>query len=194
MKNVILQEFVTIDGFAADANDETPFIDAYAARNDVSFQKDAERFLDTVDTMVLGANTYEMFSGYWPDAMEEGAFAEKLNLLSKVIASSTLERAPWGDWEAGEITRTPIEKIAQLKQQPGKDVVTWGSLTLARSLMKEGLIDEVQLRVCPTFLGTGQTLFEDNISALNMELLEAKTYDAGMVLLRYEPTGENRNN
>ncbi|MGH7458654.1 MAG: dihydrofolate reductase family protein [Longimicrobiaceae bacterium] len=178
---------MTIDGYAADPNSEMDFIQDYAARNDTSFQADAERFLDTVDTMMLGANTYELFVAYWPEATDEGVFAEKLNSLSKIVVSTTLESASWGKWEGAEITSNPAEKLAQLKQQQGKDIVVWGSLTLARSLMKEALIDEYQLRVCPVVLGEGKRIFADGIAPVGMELLEAKTYDAGMVLLRYRP-------
>lgn len=187
MRKVILQNFVTIDGFAAAPNGETDFIAAYAARNDTSFQTDAVRFLDTVDTMLLGANTYKLFAGYWPEATEEGAFADKLNALSKVVASSTLERALWGKWEEAEITSKPVKRIMRLKEQTGKNIVVWGSLTLAQSLIKEGLIDEYQLRVCPIILGEGTPLFAGDIAAPDMDLLDSKTYDEGMVLLRYQP-------
>ena len=192
MRKIILQEFVTIDNFAAAPNGEMPFIDAYSTDNDKSFQADAEAFLDTVDTMILGANTYRMFVEYWPEATEEGTFGEKLNSLSKYVVSSTLETAPWGKWEGAEIIASnPIEAIAKLKQQPGKDMVVWGSLTLAASLMKAGLIDEYQLRVCPVVLGEGKALFADDIGTPGMKLLEAKMYDAGMVLLRYAPDGKD---
>jgi len=86
-----------------------------------------------------------MLAGYWPQATEEGEFATKLNSLSKVVVSSTLESVLWGKWEGAEIIKNNVaEEIAKLKQQPGKDIVLWGSLTLARSLMQAGLIDEVQ--------------------------------------------------
>jgi dihydrofolate reductase len=185
MRKIILQEFVTIDGFAADPNGKMDFVQDYAARQDESFQKDAERFLDTLDTMILGANTYKMFVEYWPEATEEGAFARKLNSLSKYVVSSTIESAPWGDWEGAEIIgNSPDKKITTLKQKPGKDMVVWGSISLAQSLMKKEIVDEIQLRVCPTVLGSGKRLFANNFP---MELLEAKAYDEGLVLLRYKP-------
>lgn len=189
MKKIILQQFVTIDGFAAEAGGGMNFITNYAAKNDRSYQADAEQFLDSVDTMILGANTYKIFSQYWPGAAAEvGVFAEKLNALSKFVASSTLESAPWGEWPGAEIMRKPSEKIVQLKKQSGKNIVIWGSLVLSQSLMKNGLIDEYQLRVCPEALGSGEKLFDDGIK--DMELLEAKAYDKGMVLLRYAPRSE----
>ncbi len=190
MRKIILQEFVTIDNFAAAPNGEMSFIDEYAANNDRNFQADAEAFLDTVDTMILGANTYRLLVEYWPEATEEGTFGEKLNSLSKYVVSSTLDNARWGKWEGAEIiSDNPTEAIAKLKQQPGKDIVVWGSLTLAKSLMKAGLNDECQLRVCPVVLGEGKALFASDMGTPALKLLEAKTYDAGMVLLRYAPDG-----
>lgn len=184
MRNIILQEYVTVDNFVADPNGKMDFIQEYSAKNDEGFQKDAEHFLDTIDAMILGADTYKMFVEYWPESTEEGAFADKLNSLSKYVVSTTLENAPWGDWEGAQIIENNlIEEISALKQKSGKNIVVWGSISLAQSLLKEGLIDEVQLRVCPTVLGNGRKLFEENIS---LKLMETKTYDEGMVLLRYK--------
>jgi dihydrofolate reductase len=183
MRKVILQEFLSIDGYAADPEEKVDFIQDYATRQDKSFQIDAERFLDTLDTMILGANTYKMFVEYWPEATEEGAFAQKLNSLSKFVVSTTIDTAPWGDWEGAEIIgNSTAKKITELKQKSGKDIVIWGSISLAQSLMQKGIIDEFQLRVCPTVLGSGKRLFAENIP---MELLGTKTYDEGMVLLHY---------
>lgn len=184
MRNIILQEYVTVDNFVADPDGKMNFIQEYSARNDESFQKDAEQFLDTIDAMILGANTYKMFVEYWPESTKEGTFAEKLNSLSKFVVSSTLESAPWGDWEGAKIIKNNLnEEISVLKQKSGKNIVVWGSISLAQSLIKKGLIDEIQLRVCPTVLGSGKKLFEGNIP---LKLMETKTYHEGMVLLRYK--------
>jgi dihydrofolate reductase len=188
LRRVILQQFVTVDNLAAGPNGETDFVTSYAAKNDIAFQNDAERFLDSVDTMFLGANTYKMFVQYWPEAGgAEKEFAHKLNSLNKVVASNSLQDAPWGRWSAAEVTQNPVETLRSLKQRSGKAIVIWGSLALVPSLFKAGLIDEVQLRVCPTVLGQGKPLFNGETPMLDMKLLEAKPYDEGMVLLRYEP-------
>lgn len=187
MKRIVLQQFATVDGFAADPDGRMDFQQAYVVRNDRSFQEHALAFLDTVDTMIMGANTYRMFAGYWPEATHEGVFAEKLNALSKVVVSSSLESAPWGRWGAAEIVRDHVpERIGELKEQTGKDIVVWGSLTLSYELLGRGLIDEIQLRVCPSAIGSGKPVFPGR---LDLRLLEARTYDEGMVLLRYEPVG-----
>lgn len=190
MRKIILQDFVTVDGFAADPSGGMDFIQTYASKNDRSFQKDAEDFLDAIDTMLLGANTYKLFAGYWPEATEEGSFAEKLNSLSKVVVSTTLQHAPWGEWEGADIIRdNMVRNITALKERPGKDIVLWGSLTLGKSLIKEGLIDEYQFRVCPVVLGKGQKPFPEN-EKVGLKLQEAKTFDKGLILLKYQPQSD----
>lgn len=185
MKRLVLQEFVTVDGYAADPDGGMDFQRKYVEKNDVSFQEDALRFLQSVDTMLLGANTYRMFAGYWPEATDEvGAFAREINSLSKYVVSTSLDAAPWGDWEPAEIIRDDVyERISSVKRQEGKDIVVWGSLTLVHMLIRRGLIDEIQLRVCPAVLGDGIPVFPEE---LDLQLIDMKTYDAGMVLMRYE--------
>jgi dihydrofolate reductase len=147
-------------------------------------------FLDTVDTMILGKKTYELFAGYWPDASGDDAeFGQKLNALKKFVVSSTLREAPWGSWEPAEIIASdPAMRIGTLRTQEGKDIVIWGSITLASALLKRGLIDEIQLRVIPVAIGHGRQLFEDEVDSVKLELLEANRHDHGLVLLRYRPT------
>ena len=68
MRKLIVQQFTSIDGQAADPNGTTDFISEYAAKHDQGFERDAMDFMDTVDTMVLGRKTYELFVRYWPNA------------------------------------------------------------------------------------------------------------------------------
>lgn len=187
MKRVILQEFVTLDGLAAGPNDSVDFI-TDSTQGDQSFGQGQLGFIDTVDTILLGSVTYRMFVDYWPKVTtgEEKPFADKLNATPKIVFSKTLDRAPWGEWDDAKVVKgSAAEEVTKLKQQPGKDIVVWGSISLAQSLMKEGLIDEYQLVVCPVVLGNGRSLFADNIATLDMKFLEARTHDLGSVLLRY---------
>ncbi len=89
--------------------------------------------IDSVDTMILGANTYVQAKGYWPYADEQGEYGEKLNNLTKFVASSKLDDAPWGDFPAATVTRDPAATIRELKEQSGKDIWLWGSLKLMHS-------------------------------------------------------------
>ena len=113
-------------------------------------------FIDSVDTMVLGANTYTQAKDYWPYADDQGEYGEKLNNLTKFVASSTLDDAPWGDFPAATVTRDPAATIGELKEQSGKDIWLWGSLTLMHSLLAAGLVDEVRMLVCPASRGKGR--------------------------------------
>lgn len=117
--------------------------------------------MDTVDTLLLGRVTYEMFAGYWPNVTEgaeaEKEFADKFNSPSKVILSKSLERARWGKWKEGRIVkRGAVEEVASLKQQPGKDILISGSISLAQALMEADAIDEYRLVLCPVVLGSGR--------------------------------------
>ena len=78
------------------------------------------------------------------------------------------------------------EEVRRLKAGPGKDVVVWGSLTLADSLLREGLVDEYRLKVCPVVLGRGKRLFEDGLATQWLTRLETTTYD-DLVAVRYAP-------
>jgi dihydrofolate reductase len=188
MRKIILQEFVTLDGFAADADGGTDFVPA-TTMGDKGFQKNQEEMLDTVDTMMLGRKTYEMFAGYWPNVPEgeEKEFADKLNSMHKIVFSNTLTSAPWGEWEPAKVVKGRAEdEVASLKDGPGKDIIIWGSLSVAQSLISQGLIDEYRLVTCPVFLGGGRPPFE-NVAALDLKFVEAKPFDQGSVQLIYTP-------
>ena len=186
MRNLILQEFVSVDGMAAGPNGSVDFIPA-ASSGDQSFGKRQSGFLDSIDSILLGRVTYEMFVGYWPNAAgDEKEFADKLNAIPKIVFSKSLDRAPWGDWDEATVVKTSAAReIEKLKQQPGKDMVIWGSISLAQSLITEGLIDEYQLIVCPVLLVEGRRLFDEHVSSGAMHLLSTRSFDRGTVLLSY---------
>jgi dihydrofolate reductase len=189
MKKVILQEFVSLDSLAAGPNDSVDFIPA-STTGDERFGDRQSAFMDSIDTILLGRVTYEMFSQYWPKVTsgDEKPFADKLNAIPKVVFSSTLKRAPWGDWEDARLfSGSAAGEVAQLRQQSGKDMVIWGSISLAQSLMSERLIDEYQLVICPVVLGSGRPLFGDRLQGSNMTLRNTESFDRGHVLLTYVP-------
>jgi dihydrofolate reductase len=102
-----------------------------------------------------------------------------------VVFSRTLERAPWGGWEEARVVAGPAsEEVRRLKEEPGKDLVVWGSLTLGESLERDGLVDEYRLFVCPVVLGQGRRLFGDGTPTRRLSRLETKTYDR-VVAVRY---------
>lgn len=86
MRNVILQEFVSLDGLAAGPNDSVDFIPA-ATRGDRSFGQQQFSLIDSIDTILLGRVTYRMFAEYWPKVTEgdDKPFADKLNAIPKIV-------------------------------------------------------------------------------------------------------------
>ncbi|MDR6556600.1 dihydrofolate reductase [Arthrobacter pascens] len=185
MRKLIVQQWVTVDNIAAEEDGGLSFVsgEPFSETDTSAFKASVVGFMDSVDTMILGANTYAQSVGYWPYAEEQGEYGEKLNNLTKFVASSKLDEAPWGDFPAATVTRDPAATIRELKEQNGKDIWLWGSLKLMHSLLDAGLVDEVQMRVCPASRGKGRRIFEDS---QDLKLVEATPFENGVVLLRYE--------
>jgi dihydrofolate reductase len=186
VRNVIVQEFVSVDGLAADRDGSVDFVPASTA-GDQGFGDRQLRFIDSIDTMLLGRRTYELFASYWPNVTEgeDKVFAEKLNHLQKVVFSRTLDQAPWGTFPAGRVVRGNVaDEVASLKRAEGKDLVVWGSISIAHTLIDTGLVDEFQLIVCPVVLGEGTRLFREK-DRNDFELVEARSFECGSVLLSY---------
>lgn len=187
MRKVIYQVWISLDGYAADANHSTKFFEdpKYGGVSD----EELLDYMDNIDTILLGANTYKMFVEFWPtDASEKEIMSERLNSTSKIVFSKSLKKAPWGKWEPAQVESDDAAAVVKkLKSQNGKHMVLWGSLSLARSLMKENLIDELHIRVVPVVLGKGTSLFE-NTDEKDLKLVNTKQYPSGIVLMEYQPT------
>lgn len=186
MRKLIVQQWVTADNIVAEEDGGLGFVAGAPFDDSVTdnpFQNSVMSFIDSVDTLLLGATTYNMSKGYWPYAEEQGLYGKKLNSLTKYVASASLDEAPWGEFPAATVTRDPIATVRELKQQSGKDIWLFGSLTLMRSLLDADVVDEIQMRVCPVTRGKGTRIFDDR---RDLKLAEATPFDNGVVLLRYE--------
>ncbi|MFI7672237.1 dihydrofolate reductase family protein [Actinophytocola sp. NPDC049390] len=184
MRKLIVQQWVTVDNIAAEEDGGLGFVsgEPFSEKTDPAFKASLMGFIDSVDTMLLGANTYAQSKDYWPHAVEQGEYGEKLNNLTKFVASSALAAAPWGDFPAATVTRDPAATVRDLKARGGKDIWLWGSLSLMRSLLAAGLVDEVRMLVCPVSRGTGTRVFTDR---QDLEPVEATLFGNGLALLRY---------
>lgn len=194
MRKVILQEFVTLDGLAAGPNDSTDFVPA-STEGDKSFGEEQVKLMRSIDTILLGRVTYQLFAGYWPNVTKgkEKPFADKLNSIPKIVFSRTLETASWGDWEPAKIvSNPPVEEIKKLKSRSGKNMIIWGSISLAQAAVRAGLIDEYRLVMCPVVLGSGKPLFLNHVDPFGMKLLDMKSFDRGAVQLRYKAAAEKK--
>lgn len=189
MRKLILGEFVSVDGFAADAEGTTSFFEdpKWAEGND----EDMLRQMEDIDTILLGANTYKMFLQYWPAAdPEKEIIATRLNETPKVVFSSSLKSVEWGEWEAPRLVAGSAEdEVRKLKEQDGKDMILWGSISLAQSLLRAGLVDEIHLRTVPVLLGKGRLMFAEG-GKLEMETKSVKRYASGLVLTEFAVSGK----
>lgn len=184
MRKLIAQQWITLDSIVAEEDGGLGFVsgEPFDDGRRTPFQDSAMSLIESVDTMILGASTYLQSTG-WATATDQGEYGRKLNELNKVVASRTLHEAPWGEFPAGTVTSDPESAIRELKQQDGKHLWLWGSLSLMQSLFDADLIDELRLLVCPTTRGTGRRFFRDR---RDLSLIEATGFDNDVVLLRYE--------
>jgi dihydrofolate reductase len=183
---VVAAEYVTVDGVMQDPGgvgeiEHGGWSNRYFDAELGEVQSDQ---LFASDALLLGRVTFEGFAAAWPEMEEtEGEFAVRMNALPKYVASKSLsEPLPWnGTLLNGEV----VEEVAKLKQQPGQDLLVYGSSELVNSLHPHGLIDEYVLMVFPVTLGVGKHLFRDGTDRTDLRLTDATTTESGVALLTY---------
>lgn len=186
MGHLVVQQFVTLDGFAANADNEFTAYQLLDGRTD-EFDRSQVEWLAGVDAMVLGATTYRMFAGYWPTPAAAGeVVAAPLNALRRHVFSRTLGHAPWGDLPPATLeSGDAVEAIRRIKAENPGLVVLWGSLTLSRAFFAAGEVDEVRLVVMPVVIGSGRGVFPADRDPEVLDLRGARTFDDGLVEVHY---------
>jgi hypothetical protein len=129
MRKLMVQQWVTVDNIAAEEDGGLSFVSSepFSEKTDPAFKARVTGFIDSVDATIPGANTYTQSKGYWSYADDQGEYGEKLNSLTKFVASSRLNDAPWGDFPAATVTRDPVATIQELKERSAKDIWLWGA-------------------------------------------------------------------
>jgi dihydrofolate reductase len=151
--------------------------------DDPALKKRKLEWMREIDFHLMGRNTYEEMADFWPTSHD--AYAAPMNDIPKVVFSKTLQRAEWNKTRIarGELAR----EIAELKREPGKDLLAWGGAAFAQSLTRLGLVDEYRLILVPIALGAGLPLFKDLATPVRLELVDAHKYDTGVALHIYRP-------
>ena len=194
MGKLIVTEFVTLDGVAQapggpDEDQQSGFTHGGwqapltdPESGDVMFEQ-----ASSMDALLLGRKTYDIFANYWPTAPEEIPFTGLLNRVPKYVASRTLtEPLTWnGSAVVGESLAEDITAI----QGRHDEVHVIGSLDLVQSLLHFGLVDQLQLWLYPGLLGTGKQVFADGTVPTALRLTESVTYPNGTLQLAYETAG-----
>lgn len=191
MGRLIVEQIVSADGYAADGDGGIDFFEVSpetagdAGTGPGAIDREQLAWLEGVDAILLGANTYRMFADYWPDADPAvDPVAEPIARLPKHVVSNTLERAAWGDGEIEVLRGDAAASVARLKQRFDA-VVVWGSLQLADALFEAGLVDELRLRIVPVLIGTGRSFTPAGLGQRALALDHAETHPSGHVTLHY---------
>ncbi|MFN8375616.1 MAG: dihydrofolate reductase family protein [Anaerolineae bacterium] len=141
--------------------------------------------IDNCDALLLGRKTYQGFAAFWPSVPDENPFGYRMNNTPKVVVSTTLSSVEWKN--STLLKGNLADEINRLKQQPGKNISMTGSTELVYSLLQLGLIDELQLMICPVVLGVGKRLFKESDVPLYLKLADSRSFSTGIVMLTYQP-------
>jgi len=184
MGRIIYSMSVSLDGYV-----ETPgrSLDWVLVDEELhSFFNDEAR---EVSTFLHGRRMYELMADYWPTAETNPSatpamvdFARIWSDTPKIVFSRTLEKV---EWNSRLVRDDAVAEVARLKAQPGFDADV-GGRTIAATLLRHGLIDEVRLFVNPVILGAGAPFFPPLDDRIGLNLLETRTFGSGVVYLRYE--------
>ena len=133
--------------------------------------------------LLLGRVTYQSFAASWPSVTDEQGFADRMNSLPKYVASTTL-REPL-EWNARLLQGNPVDEVRKLKQEPGQDILIYGSGQLLRTLLAPGLVDVLRLMIHPILLGRGKRLL-DGVDRSGLVLTDSQVTQKGVVTLTYQ--------
>ncbi|MFU8851938.1 dihydrofolate reductase family protein [Micromonospora sp. SL1-18] len=145
--------------------------------------------LDRADALLLGRRTYDIMAAYWPHVTDpaEGGPDNPLNRLPKYVATNRTDELTWSGTQ--RLDGDLVTAITELKNRPGRELQVHGSGALARSLMREGLIDTYHLLLFPVVLGRGQRLFADGVPPAGLRLTDTRTSASGVTMLTYDSAG-----
>ncbi|KAA8484061.1 dihydrofolate reductase [Arcticibacter tournemirensis] len=178
MRKLILGLAITLDGYIEGPNGEYDwcFTDQDYGLNE---------FFERIDAMFIGRKSYVVNQQYSENNNGQGI--PGMPALTEYVFSASLSSVKEG---AVLVSENSLARARQIKNQPGKDIWLFGGASLCEAMMKEGLVDELWLSVHPILLGSGKRLFHEQDRRSYLTLLESKTYETGLVSLRYKV--ENR--
>jgi dihydrofolate reductase len=143
--------------------------------------------MSTVEALLFGRRTWQAMAGAWPERAGD-PYADQMNAIKKYVASRTLTQNDLM-WNNTSLL-SPVDAIADiaaLRNQSGGDLLIWGSASLVRALLTEGLVDELSLMIEPILLGGGKGIFPDDGVARPMRLVNCITAGTGVQICTYHP-------
>jgi dihydrofolate reductase len=198
-RRIVMFNQVSADGFFSDPDGGLDWV-----VSDPEIHARAVEGMPHTDTILFGRKTYEQFASFWPSALKNldaagphgsnkrdpafAAMAHWLNDTKKLVFSRSLKKATWNNSEIS--AEFDPKRLAKLKQEPGQDMLIFGSGSLVSQLSEHGLIDEYRFVICPVLLGEGQPLLGEMPERVSLKLIEAKSFSTGNVMLTYQRAEE----
>jgi len=177
MRKIIEYTVVSVDGVFSGAD-----ISGFFEYRDDAYLRDGLGQLLACDAMLMGRNTYEGFAKIWPGRTHP--WADRINAIQKYVFSSKLEKAEWNN--STIVRGDVIAEVTKLKQQEGRDLLIYGHGLLGETLLKQHLLDVLDLSIHPLVVGQGKQFFREGENA-TLRLVAAKSFSKGIVKLTYEP-------
>lgn len=179
MRKLKLQVQMSVDGYIAGPNGE---MDWMVWNWDDKLKQYVNKITEPVDCIILGRKLAQGFIPHWAaNPGLEGA--DKFNTTKKVVFSRTLDQSEWDNTilAKGDLA----EEITKLKEQEGKDIMSYGGATFVSSLIQQQLIDEYHLFINPAAIGNGMSIFKSINSIQKLALVNATSFDCGIAVLQY---------
>jgi dihydrofolate reductase len=194
---IVVTEFMSLDGVVqapGGADEDTDGGFAHGGWSHPFFDEALggafDDALTKADALLFGRRTWQTMAAAWPERAGD-PFADKMNAIPKYVVSETLGD---NDLTWNNTTRIPgkqaVARIRELHETEGGDLVVMGSPTLVRTLLSEGLIDELRLMIEPVILGGGKTIFPGDGALRTLELVSTVTSGTGVHVCTYRPVAE----
>jgi len=178
MRKLVESTFMTLDGVISNPQEWSP------PYWDDEHSNYSQKLFYAADSMLLGRQTYEGFKQAWPERAGTSDFADRFNEVPKYVASRTLP-AGEAEWNATVLDGDVVEAVRKLKEQPGDDIIKYGTGELSKTLLENRLVDEYHFWVFPELAGTGERLFDGVRESL--ELQDTTRFGSGIVVLQLAP-------
>lgn len=177
MRKIIVNLAVSLDGLIEGPNGE---YDWCIMEPEIDF----DSFLDSVDTVLFGRKSYEVFLQEVAKAKETGdALMKTIAEKQKVVFSHSAHSIEGADML---INTDIVDAVRALQQQVGKDIWFFGGANLLNQFIQDDLVDVYMLGLHPIVLGKGKALFSDVQERIPLKLTDTKSYASGLVMLTYE--------
>ncbi|WP_137994324.1 dihydrofolate reductase family protein [Streptomyces vilmorinianum] len=193
---IVVSEFISLDGIVqapGGPEEDTDGGFAHGGWTHPFFDPEVvggafDEAMSKADALLFGRRTWQTMAGAWPERAGD-PFADRMNALPKYVVSRTLGDGDELTWN--NTTRIPgedaVARIRELREAAGGDMVVMGSPTLVRTLLSEGLVDELRLIVMPVLLGGGKSIFPQDGGLHTLDLISTVTSDAGVNVCTYRP-------